>query len=152
MILLGYGWAASMHARAAKVAGIEVVGVAGHNIARTQTFAEQHGIAHATEDWRTVRSASSERLLDVLDSPWNHHADRRLPIIRSIGRVQSTAAAIETDFAADNASEICGERVGVHREAPRTRSGARRTCDWHYRIRRSRNGTVSSHGEPLAIL
>ena len=54
IILLGYGWAASMHARAAKVAGIEVVGVAGHNIARAQLFAEKHGFAQAPEDWRTM--------------------------------------------------------------------------------------------------
>jgi len=73
MILLGYGWAASMHARAAKVAGIEVVGVAGHNIARAQTFAETHGIAHVTEDWRTLVAEPNVDLVLVATPNALHH-------------------------------------------------------------------------------
>lgn len=73
MILLGYGWAASMHARAAKVAGIEVVGVAGHNIARAQTFAETHGIAQATQDWRTLVAEPDIDLVLIATPNALHH-------------------------------------------------------------------------------
>jgi predicted dehydrogenase len=73
MILLGYGWAASMHARAAKVAGVEVVGVAGHDGARAQTFAETHGIAQATQDWRTLVAEPNVDLVVIATPNALHH-------------------------------------------------------------------------------
>jgi len=47
--------------------------VAGHNIARAQTFAETHGIAHVTEDWRTLVAEPNVDLVLVATPNALHH-------------------------------------------------------------------------------
>lgn len=61
--LLGYGWAGAMHARAARSAGIEIVGVAGHNLERAQAFAATHDVPRATADWQEL---VADRIVDLV--------------------------------------------------------------------------------------
>ena len=70
--------------------------------------------AAAPEDRRLVRAADRDRALDVLAVARDHDADRRLAIVRSVGRIQRAAARVEADFAANRAPERGGERDGVH--------------------------------------
>ena len=73
MALLGYGWAGAMHARAAQSAGVEIVGVAGHNLQRVEAFAATHGIAQATEDWPTLAADPRVDLVVVATPNALHH-------------------------------------------------------------------------------
>ena len=52
--ILGAGWAAAMHARAAHAAGLSVVGVSARNLEKTRAFADGQGISLATDDWRAL--------------------------------------------------------------------------------------------------
>jgi len=73
MALLGYGWAGAMHARAAPSAGVEMVGVAGHNLKRAQAFAATHGVPRATEDWRALVADPLVDLVVVATPNALHH-------------------------------------------------------------------------------
>lgn len=52
--ILGAGWAAAMHARAARAAGLSVVGVGARNLDKTRAFAASHAVPLATDDWRAL--------------------------------------------------------------------------------------------------
>ena len=52
--ILGAGWAGAMHARAARAAGLNLVGVAARNLATTRAFAAAHGVPLASDDWRAL--------------------------------------------------------------------------------------------------
>ncbi len=56
LAVLGYGFIADMHVRAAHDAGADVIAIAGHHAERARTFAERHGIdpTAATDDWETT--------------------------------------------------------------------------------------------------
>jgi predicted dehydrogenase len=43
-----------MHARAARAAGLDVLGVAARNLETTRAFAASHGIPFASDDWRAL--------------------------------------------------------------------------------------------------
>ena len=58
-------------------------------------------------------SAKRDRFLDILRIARNDHADRRLTVIGAIGRVESSTATIETNFAFDFPSEFGCERFRV---------------------------------------
>ncbi len=55
--LLGYGFIADLHARAAAAVGAPVVAVAGHHGGRAREFAGRHGIARSGEDWEELVAA-----------------------------------------------------------------------------------------------
>jgi predicted dehydrogenase len=57
LALLGCGWVADMHARAAAECGATVVGVANHRLESAERFAAEHGIDRVTTDWRELVSA-----------------------------------------------------------------------------------------------
>ena len=54
LALLGCGWVADMHARAAEMCGHTVVGVANHRLESAQRFAAEHGIERVTTDWHEL--------------------------------------------------------------------------------------------------
>ncbi len=54
LALLGCGWVADMHARAAAACGLAVAGVANHRLESAERFAAEHGIERVTTDWRTL--------------------------------------------------------------------------------------------------
>ena len=49
--VLGYGFIADIHVRAARECGLTVQVVAGHNAERADAFARSHNIVRATTDW-----------------------------------------------------------------------------------------------------
>lgn len=55
--ILGYGFIADLHVRAAAAVGVEVVAVAGHHGDRARDFAERHGVARSGEDWQELVTA-----------------------------------------------------------------------------------------------
>ncbi|HZZ87507.1 MAG TPA: Gfo/Idh/MocA family oxidoreductase, partial [Caulobacteraceae bacterium] len=75
--LLGAGWAAAMHARAARAAGLALVGVAARDADKTRAFAAAHGISIATGDWRAL-IARPEVDLVVIATPNALHAPQAL--------------------------------------------------------------------------
>lgn len=54
LAVLGYGFIADLHTRAAGEAGLEVVGVAGHRAERAAEFAARHGIGWSGDDWEAL--------------------------------------------------------------------------------------------------
>ena len=42
-----------------------------------------------------------------------HHSDRHLPVVRPVGGIESAAAVVETDFAANLAAERIPERSPI---------------------------------------
>ncbi len=54
LAILGYGFIADMHVRAARAAGAEPIVVAGHHAGRAGDFASRNGIARHTTDWESV--------------------------------------------------------------------------------------------------
>jgi len=68
LAVLGYGFIADLHVRAARALGLEVVGVAGHRGDRARAFAVGHGIGWAGDDW-TALVARPEVDLVVIGTP-----------------------------------------------------------------------------------
>jgi predicted dehydrogenase len=57
LAVLGCGWVADMHVRAALACGAEIAGVANHRIESAQRFAAEHRIERVTTDWRELVNA-----------------------------------------------------------------------------------------------
>jgi len=55
--VLGYGFIADLHVRAAHECGLTVQAVAGHNAERADVFARSHTIGRATTDWMAAVTA-----------------------------------------------------------------------------------------------
>ena len=62
-----------MHARAARSAKVEIVGVAGHNLERALAFTAAHGAGRATEDWQTLTADPVVDLVVVATPNALHH-------------------------------------------------------------------------------
>jgi predicted dehydrogenase len=80
MAMIGYGWIASMHVRAARTLGrdvVEVVGVAGHHGDRARAFADDHGITRATDDAEALMADDDVDLV-VIGTPNALHAPQAL--------------------------------------------------------------------------
>jgi predicted dehydrogenase len=77
LALLGCGWVADMHARAAQTCGLTVAGVANHRLESAQRFAAEHGIEHVTTDWRTLVSAGDVDVV-VVCTPNALHAEQSI--------------------------------------------------------------------------
>jgi predicted dehydrogenase len=77
--ILGAGWAGAMHARAARGAGLAVVGVAARDGDKARAFAAEHAIALGTDDWRALVARADVDLVviatpNVLHQPQALHA------------------------------------------------------------------------------
>jgi predicted dehydrogenase len=77
LALLGCGWVADMHARAAAACGNEVVGVANHRLESAQRFASEHGIARVTTDWESLISEPDVDVV-VVCTPNSLHAPQSI--------------------------------------------------------------------------
>lgn len=78
--MIGYGWIASMHVRAAQTLGpdvVQVVGVAGHHGDRARRFADHHGVPFATDDSDALLAAPDVDLV-VIGTPNSLHARQAL--------------------------------------------------------------------------
>jgi predicted dehydrogenase len=58
LAVLGYGFIADLHTRAAQACGATVVEVSGHHGDRAAAFAQRHGIERSGTDWQDAVSAS----------------------------------------------------------------------------------------------
>jgi predicted dehydrogenase len=104
-VVLGYGFIAAMHVEAAaRLGGIDVVGVAGHRLDRAQAFADRWGFARATVDWATL-CADADVDLVIVGTPNALHADQAL---HALG---------------------CGKHVLVEKPMATTTADARRMID-----------------------
>ena len=77
LALLGYGWMADRHWQAARAAGLEVVGVSGHDGDRARAFAEQRGIGRATADWKELCGSDHVDAV-VVATPNSLHCEQSL--------------------------------------------------------------------------
>ena len=77
LALLGCGWVADMHARAAATCGHVVAGVANHQLESAERFAAQHGIERVTTDWRALVSARDVDVV-VVCTPNALHAEQSI--------------------------------------------------------------------------
>jgi predicted dehydrogenase len=77
LALLGCGWVADMHARAAATCGHTVVGVANHRLESAQRFAAAHGIERVTTDWHGLVSAPDVDVV-VVCTPNALHAEQSI--------------------------------------------------------------------------
>jgi predicted dehydrogenase len=77
LALLGCGWVADMHARAAAACGYPVVGLANHRLESAERFAAEHGIERVTTDWRSLASAPDVDVV-VVCTPNALHAEQSL--------------------------------------------------------------------------
>ena len=86
------------------------------------------GAASAREHRRAVRACDPDRRHHVFDVPRQHHADRRLPVVRGVGGVEGAGAVVESHLAAEARHEIALERARrLERESARRQSGSRKT-------------------------
>jgi len=56
-----------------------------------------------------VRAAERDRCDDILGAARQNHADRHLPIVRSVGRVRCTRRIIEANLARNRGAERYAE-------------------------------------------
>jgi predicted dehydrogenase len=77
LALLGCGWVADMHARAAAECGATVVGVANYQLESAERFASEHGIERVTTDWRALASADDVDAVAVC-TPNALHAEQSI--------------------------------------------------------------------------
>ena len=77
LAVLGYGWMADRHCQAARSAGLDIVGVSGHDADRARTFAEQRGISRATADWRALCDVDDVDAV-VVATPNSLHCEQSL--------------------------------------------------------------------------
>jgi len=73
LAILGYGFIADLHARAARECGLAISVVAGHRRASAATFADQHGALRSTDDWVEAVTASDVDVVVVGTPNALHH-------------------------------------------------------------------------------
>jgi predicted dehydrogenase len=77
LALLGCGWVADMHARAAAECGHTVVAVANHRLESAERFASEHVIERVTTDWRALVSAPDVDVV-IVCTPNSLHAEQSI--------------------------------------------------------------------------
>ncbi len=78
--VLGYGFIADLHTRAARAAGATVISVTGHRPERALDFARRHGIGRAGDDWESAVAASDVDAV-VVGTPNSLHHPQALAAI-----------------------------------------------------------------------
>ena len=110
--------AARLHSRAL-VCGIEFEDVA-HELGEVQdngdvaALAGQAGATAAPEHGGAVPAGGRDCLDNVFLVPRDDDADRHLPVIRGVRRIQCTAPVIEAHLTADLAAELRLQRPGIN--------------------------------------
>ena len=82
LAVLGCGWVADMHTRAAATAGHIVAGVANHRLESAERFASEHGIEQVTTDWRALVSAPDIDVV-VVCTPNALHAEQSIAALEA---------------------------------------------------------------------
>ena len=82
LAVLGCGWVADMHTRAAATAGLTVAGVANHRLESAERFASEHGIERVTTDWRALVSAPDIDVV-VVCTPNALHAEQSIAALEA---------------------------------------------------------------------
>ena len=82
LAVLGCGWVADMHTRAAATAGHTVAGVANHRLESAERFASEHGIERVTTDWRALVSAPDIDVV-VVCTPNALHAEQSIAALEA---------------------------------------------------------------------
>ncbi|HET6172285.1 MAG TPA: Gfo/Idh/MocA family oxidoreductase [Gaiellales bacterium] len=82
LALLGCGWVADMHARAAQRLGHTIVGVANHRLESAERFGTEHGIELATTDWRALVGAAGVDIA-VVCTPNALHAEQSIAALEA---------------------------------------------------------------------
>ena len=77
LALLGCGWVADMHARAAAECGHAVVAVANHRLESAERFASEHGIEQVTTDWSALVAADDVDVV-IVCTPNALHAEQSM--------------------------------------------------------------------------
>ena len=77
LAVLGCGWVADMHVRAAAACGASVTGVANHRLESAERFAKEHGIERVTTDWRALVAAPDVDAV-VVCTPNALHAEQSI--------------------------------------------------------------------------
>jgi predicted dehydrogenase len=71
--IIGTGWGARVQVPTFREAGLEVVGIAGHNRERTRVVADDLQV-RAHEDWREIVDADDVDLVSIVTPPSEHRA------------------------------------------------------------------------------
>jgi hypothetical protein len=74
----------------------------------------QRCAAAAAEQRSAELTAQRNRGENIVDIARKHYADRNLAVVGAVGRVESAAAAIKPDFAANLFAESLGKTRSVH--------------------------------------
>ena len=82
LALLGCGWVADMHARAAATCGHTVAGVANHRLESAERFASEHSIERVTTDWRALVRAPDVDVV-VVCTPNALHAEQSIAALEA---------------------------------------------------------------------
>ena len=69
--IVGTGWGARVQVPAFRQAGLEVVGIAGHDVAKTRRVAEELGV-RAFPDWSSLVVSSDVDLVSIVTPPSRH--------------------------------------------------------------------------------
>lgn len=75
--IIGYGWAAEMHAKAAKSLGIEILGVAGPNKIRRDQFASNHNISESAATFQEILEIKEIDAV-IICTPNSFHFDQSM--------------------------------------------------------------------------
>ena len=67
----------------------------------------------AAEQWRAELAAESDCSENVVGVARKHNSDRDLTIVRSVGRIKSTALIVETDVTAEILAQGFGKSQGI---------------------------------------
>jgi predicted dehydrogenase len=90
LALLGCGWVADMHVRAAAACGQPVAGVAGYQLESAERFAAEHGIERVTTDWRALVCAPDVDVV-VVCTPNALHAEQSIAALRICEQAYASA-------------------------------------------------------------
>ena len=112
LTVLGYGFVAALHTRAAQAAGATVVEVSGHSAERAARFAQRHGVERSSADWQQAVTAPDIDAV-VVGTPNSLHHRQTMAALAAgkhvlVDKPMATTVAEATDMvtAADGAGLV----------------------------------------------